>query len=303
MIKNIPNESNYRKNAIECWVQAIETLYEIDKHIYELNLEEDLAQEVYEFSQPHYRTSIVLLHQGLEAIMKSIICKHSPFLLVDNKRTDWPVLPNQTDKDFNELFTIGAESLLYTFCAVSTTSISQESIQFLERIRKLRNEIVHGFNAQIIDPKNIIIDILTSFTLFIGKDAWWEETRSFNWDHPLFSYYDSSFERASFAIRLEFVVNKIGKGEFLKHSTFPIKQRRYLCPVCKQDYERKVDSYEYKWAVLIPNSPTSTSLKCYNCEEESEVLRKCCNVDGCKGNVLAINDDKEECMTCGRMQE
>jgi len=303
MIKNIPNESDYKRNAIECWVQAIETLYEIDKHIYELNLEEDLAQEVYEFSQPHYRTAIVLLHQGIEAIMKSIICKHSPLLLVDNKRVDWPVLPNQTDKDFNELFTIGAESLLYTFCAVSNSNINQETIQFLERIRKLRNEIVHGFSAQMIDPKNILVDILNSFTLFLGKGSWWNETRKFNWKHPLFSYFDFSFERADFAIRLEFVINKIGKGEFLRHSTFPVKQRRYLCPRCKQDFEREYDKYEYKWAVLYPNTATSVKLKCYNCEEESEIIRKNCTHDDCKGNVIAKIYESEDCMTCGRGQE
>jgi hypothetical protein len=172
MIINLPEESDYKRNAIECWVQAFDTLYEIEKHIEDLELDSQLTTEIYEFSQPHYRTAIVLLHQGMEAFMKSRICRQSPLLLVDNKRTDWPVLPNQIDKDFNDFFTIGAEALLYTFCAVAS-DMDQDTVAFLERIRKLRNKIVHGFNTEQINSGVILEDIITCFTTFCGKDSWW----------------------------------------------------------------------------------------------------------------------------------
>lgn len=299
MVTNIPSYIDYEKIAKECWAQAIETLYNINKQIYDFELEDELANGIYDFSQHHYRTAIVLLHQGIEAIMKAAICNHSPMLLIDNKRTDWPVLPSQGYKAFNELFTIGAESLLYTYCAVVGNLISQETIIFLEKIRRVRNEIVHGFSSKNMNPK----DILNSFTTFIGKDEWWNEMRRLNWEHPLMSYFDSGAERASFAQRLDYVLNKVGKGEFLKHSTFNIKQRRHICPYCKDEFEREYDEYELKWAILSPNSSSSTLLKCYNCEKETYITRKDCLFEDCMGNVIYKEDTNAEyCMTCGLAQ-
>ncbi|GAB2548566.1 hypothetical protein [Rufibacter soli] len=302
MITNIPNYKDYEKIAVECWAQAIDTLYSIDKQIDELGIEEELTQEIYDFSQPHYRTAIVLLHQGIEAIMKGTICNYSPMLLIDNKRTDWPVLPTQRNKDFNELFTIGAESLLYTYCAVVGDSVTHETVIFLERIRKLRNEIVHGFNSKKIKPKEILKDILNSYTTFIGKDEWWNELRRLHWEHPLMFYYDSGSERSSFAERLNYVLKKLGKGEFLKHSSFNIKQRRYICPFCKNEFEREYDDYDLKWAILKPNTQLSTTLVCYNCDQETEIIRKECTNETCEGNVIHLEEYNNFCMTCGHSQ-
>ncbi|EJF08750.1 hypothetical protein [Pontibacter sp. BAB1700] len=235
--------------------------------------------------------------------MKATICNHSPMLLIDNKRTDWPVLPNQNTKDFNELFTIGAESLLYTYCAVAGSQVSQVTVVFLERIRKVRNEIVHGFSSKNLNPRDILVDILNCFTTFLGKDEWWNEMRRLNWEHPIMSYFDARAEQANFAEKLDYVLDKIGKSEFLKHSNFNIKQRRYICPYCKDGFEREYDEYKLKWAILSPNSSTSTTLKCYNCDEETDVIRKDCLYDDCMGNVIYEEDGGSEyCMTCSFAQ-
>ncbi|EJF08751.1 hypothetical protein [Pontibacter sp. BAB1700] len=63
MITNIPSYTDYEKIAKECWAQAIDTLYNIDKQIDDFELEDELTKEIYDFSQPHYRTAIILLHQ------------------------------------------------------------------------------------------------------------------------------------------------------------------------------------------------------------------------------------------------
>lgn len=233
--------------------------------------------------------------------MKGKVCDVSPLLLIDNKRTDWPVRPNQGNKSFSEFFTIGAEELLNTFCAIANPPLDSDTVDFLERIRKLRNKIIHGLTAEIVDSRTILSDVMNSFTIFFGKDSWWRETRQVNWEHPLFTFFNSDLEVAEFASRLEFVLKKIGKGEFARHSSFPIKQRRYLCPDCKYNYERKVGPYEYKWATLKPNTATSTTVGCYNCDKESTVIRRDCLKEGCKGNV--ISEEYDFCLTCGKYQE
>ncbi len=299
MITNLPNSKEYKSIAIECWVQAIKKLYDVNHFVDSLSLDEDLNNEVHQFSQPEYRTSVVLLHQGIEAILKSRICSVSPYLLIEGKRNQWPALPNQKDKDFNDFFTIGPEDLFYTFCATEDPKPSKELVDLLEHVRKQRNQIVHGILAQSLDPKEILIEILSVFTEFLGKDSWWTELHSSEWDHPLASYYNTVAEQALFANRLDFILDLIGPAEFLKYSSFPVRQRRYICPVCKFDAEKEYDEYYLRWAVLSPNEPDSTKLSCYNCGETSNVMRQDCNQD-CKGNVL--NEDGKECLICGYEQ-
>ena len=299
MITNLPNSDEYQSVAIECWVQAIKKVYGVNHYVDSLDLEEDLNQEIHQFSQPEYRTSVVLLHQGIEAILKSRICAISPYILIEGKRNQWPVLPNQKDKDFNDFFTIGPEDLLYTFSAIQEPKPSQKLIDLLEQIRKQRNRIAHGFLNQLLNPKDIIIEILSVFTEFCEKDTWWIELCSSEWDHPLASYYNTVAEQALFANRLDFILDLIGSSEFLKHSTFPVRQRRYICPECKLDAEKEYDEYYLRWAVLTPNEPRNTKLYCYNCGQETSVIRKACNQD-CQGNVLT--EDGNECLTCGYEQ-
>jgi hypothetical protein len=72
-------------------------------------------------------TSLILVYQAMESLMKARVCVISPLMLLDMKRTDWPTMPDSGDKDFNELFTIGGESLQRTFFAIlSPASIAAE---------------------------------------------------------------------------------------------------------------------------------------------------------------------------------
>lgn len=74
-------------------------------------------------------TAVVLIHQGLEGLMKSEICKKTPLLLIDRKRSDWKTLPDSTDGSFSEMNTIGGDDLLRTFYAcVNTKKIGSSSL-------------------------------------------------------------------------------------------------------------------------------------------------------------------------------
>ncbi len=300
MIINLPSKSDYEKIAISNLVQAFDIIYDTDGYISDLKIDEkELVDEIFEYSQDRYNSAIVLLHQGIEGILKGFICEKSPFFLIDTQRTEWPVLPEQKDKDFNDFYSINPEALLHTYCALNKSKVDPKIISLISEIRLLRNQIVHGISKEKLNSRNILIYFLNTFNYFFDKDVWWEKIQSYHFEHPIFEHYNPKEQYASFASRLDFVLEIVGPSIFSQCTSVNPKQRRYQCPVCKQEYEDELDEYDLKWAFLKPNEPESTNLICYNCGNESEVLRMDCNIDDCKGNVIAEIRNEKKCLTCG----
>jgi hypothetical protein len=192
--------------------------------------------------------------------MKAATCDVSPLLLIENKRSDWPTLPNSADREFGDQYTIGAEALLCTYCAVVPVNVSPELVRFVEGVRTKRNAIVHGIAADELSPVSIIEMVLKSHTFLIAKDSWWFTMRDQYISDPLFGLMDSDYEMASFGRRLDYVESVLGKAKLSTHFTQDLKARRYYCPSCKDAIESGEGSMDSKWAYLKPNEPTSTGL-------------------------------------------
>jgi hypothetical protein len=183
-------------------------------------------------------TSLILVYQAMESLMKARVCVISPLMLLDMKRTDWPTMPDSGDKDFNELFTIGGESLQRTFFAIlSPASIAAEVNQLIERTRLTRNKIVHGVARDHLTPKSIVEIILNTFTFFFGKDSWWTTMREFEKSSPTFGYFDSDFEDAAAINMLDYAKSVIELAELKLHFNYDLKVRRYYCPWCHEALE------------------------------------------------------------------
>jgi len=302
MIKHLPTHTDFEKLADDCLTQAFDIIFETDKYLEEID-EEDLKIEAWEYSQGKLNTVVVLIHQGIESFMKAEICLISPLLLIEGKRTDWPVLPKQTDKDFNDFYSIASEALLHTFLVTTKKTVDDNLIKHIEEIRKARNQIVHGISKTKLNPKYLTEKILDTYTYFKSKDEWWKAVRNFHFNHPLFGYYDISYESSRFAERLDYALSKVGKSKLSKHFTINIKARNYYCPHCKSIYENEFgEDYESKWSFLNPNQPTSVIITCVNCHEDYDVVRKDCTDSACKGNVIHDGDNGEVCLTCGQEQ-
>ncbi|MCC3154693.1 hypothetical protein Q3A66_16885 [Hymenobacter sp. BT770] len=291
MIINLPSSKDFDNLANSCLTQAFNIVFETDKHVYD-NFDKDLQDDVWTYSQEKLNTAVVLLHQGIEAFMKASVSLVTPLLLIEGKRSDWPVLPKQRDKEFNDFYTTPSEALLYTFYATTKKDVDEALISHIEEIRKVRNQIVHGISRTRLNPKFLVDKILDTYLFFKGKDAWWEAVSGFHFNHPLTGYYDLSIETAQFAERLDYALNMVGKSKMAKHFAINLRGRSYFCPKCLQDYVRGVgEDYKYAWAFLTPNSASSTSVTCLNCGNENKVIRQPCPYDGCKGNVLYRIED------------
>ena len=300
MITNIPQSGDFEKIANNCLVQSFNIIFESDKKIGD-NYDSSLRKHVWKYSQEKLNTAVVLIHQGIEAFMKASICHTTPLLLIDNKRTDWPALPNQRDKEFNDFYTLSADSLLHTFFATIQTKANEQFINHIQEIRKVRNQIVHSISSTELTSSYLIEKILVTYLIFKGKDKWWHEQLASYSNHPLTGFHDISTELAQFAERLDYVLGSIGKAKMARHFSVNLKGRSYFCPKCLKNYERGAAlDYSSKWAFLTPNTKEAHVLTCINCTEQHVVFRQQCPHDYCKGNVLfrLPEDDSGFCLTC-----
>lgn len=303
MISNIPSDKDFEKVAKECLIQAFELVFKIYSAYKEYDgenmYEEVPLNEVWEHNKATLKTSIILLHQGIEAYMKGTIAKNSPYLLLDQKRSDWPTLPNSINKDFNAMFTIAGENLLHTFCAVSSDKLNSETIKFIEDIRQNRNKAIHGASSILSDPNSIIHDILKAYTYFFGMDQWFHDIKIWVQSNPLFGYYDWNFESTQSYKYLDFLDATIGIKQLKKFFNFNINGRRYFCPTCLYEVQSKDVHLRSKWAFLHPNKPSSTVIYCINCNCDNEIERLDCIIEDCQGNVVDMHGI---CLTCGQAQ-
>ncbi len=313
MFTNIPNANDYKNVGIECLVQAYKSIFSIDNG----ELRPDVSREdIWKYNEIVLRTSIVLIHQGIESLLKAEIARKSPLLLIDQKRADWKTLPNSGDENFADLYTIAGNDLLRTFYAsIPVNTISDDFISHFENIRIQRNKIVHGVGGDVINPDDVLKLILWTFTYLLGKDSFWKSYKDKFYKHPGHDIGDIELEDEEIQqyVHLEYLESIVGKGELNNHFNIDLKARRYYCPDCTarsgivvSDTGSIEENPGGKWAFLLPNTPESTNIECIVCSEIFEIGRKDCNaIEGiaCQGNVIYLDEEGDTDEDTGKVNE
>jgi len=246
------------------------------------------------------RTSLIVLFQGIEYLMKMEVSKESALLLIESNKVDWPSLPQKKDKDFDQLPSISGESLLSVFCALPNNNIDLEEFEKnYEELRINRNKLVHSAGVSGIEHPYLIKKVLYFMSAFYEPTDWIDLFRQNYTSNPGFGYWDWDIESAYFYKVLNFVESNLTKGELNMYLKYNIKSRRYFCPSCTHWLNAKYDHIDPpKWAFLKPNSPESKVIDCLICGNEYIVDRKECNQKKCKGNVLSSEYYEDQCLTC-----
>lgn len=308
MIKDLPSPSEFQDVAIECLIQAYNNIVNIDNGLND----ETPRDEIWEYNQIVLKTGIVLIHQGVESLMKSEICKKSPFLLIEKRRSEWKTLPNNSDDSFSDLYTIAGDDLLKTFYACTgSKKVHKNFINHYEEIRIKRNKIIHGLGTEKLTPEYVLRLILCSFTYLLGKDSFWSAVLDKFYRHPGFDHEDSDVEWEEIIQynRMEHLNLFLGKKELKKHFSVDITARAYYCPDCSEKAEiitaNGMQHPNSMWAFLNPNIPDSTKITCIVCQTEFDVIREDCVKADCKGNIKYLLEEGEEgepdtwvCLTC-----
>ncbi|WP_159331559.1 hypothetical protein [Tenacibaculum maritimum] len=305
MIKNIPTYKEFEKLGLECTTKAFEMLYTLGNEYNEISKDEVIKEEVssedyWKHNDITVRTSLIVLFQGIEYLMKMKITEKSALLLIENNRSDWPTLPKKKDKNFDELITISGENLLGVFCAISNENFNlTDFVTRYEKLRINRNKLVHSTGVKDLDYKYIIKETLYFLSVFYTKTKWIELFREMFISEPTFGYWDSDVEQAEFYQILNFIEDSLSKGEINKYLPYDIKSRRYLCPECTYWLNKHgFDEENPRWSFLKPNTAESKIINCLICNTDYDIERENCKTEDCNGNVLCSKNYENQCLTC-----
>jgi hypothetical protein len=315
MFTDIPTDKDYRNSAIECLIQAYDNIWSIDN-----SLNNDTPrEEIWDYHQIVLRTGIVLIHQGVEGLMKAEVCKVSPLLLIDKKRSEWKTLPDSADESFSNAYTIAGDDLLRTFFACITPgSVPRDFLAHYEEVRTKRNKIAHGVSNDQLTPEYVLTLVLSSFTYLIGKDSFWASVLEKFYQHPGHEHddFDLELEEMMQYNRMDHLHLFLKEAELKSHFSVDITARPYLCPDCTEKGEVTTKDGmthpESKWAFLNPNLPDANNLSCIVCQMDFEVIREDCGYNGCKGNVKYLLEEADGstefkdiwvCLTCWHEEE
>lgn len=246
-----------------------------------------------ERSQRTLATSLALAQQGGELILKSEICKVSPYLLLSDPAAKWG------NAAFSERRTIDAVDLIPMYSNVVRPLPDDFRTKF-EDMRTLRNRMFHGTGAsEQLSAQDVIKWVLLLCAELCPWTTWVTLRREFIQRSPAHHIHDN-YGNAEHTIELDIgaellcAAETLGRSDALKLLGIHKKNRFYVCPLCRWG---DLDEQQKIAQLRIPTQ-SSTALWCPACERELAVTRHDCPLDECEGNVLYNDEGIPLCLTC-----
>jgi hypothetical protein len=303
MITDLPTSDEFEKVARDWLNNSFDILYEYSKGSENLSF---LKIDGYKFNKTKLSGILVLIHQALEAKLKSVICIVSPLLLLDLKQADWPTLPDSKNKSFNDLYTLGADALIKVFGAInSNIEDTRKLASLFDEIRIKRNKIVHNLYKDELTVE-YLLELLFKVSAAMFSTDLFSFLRENDSNFPYDEFYakyphledDRNISILTYRYHLQSWAEGILGNKRIK-TYLHIEGRPYNCYWCWAN----IDKYQLKTAYLHPNSSVSESLACINCLENFNAQRRDCNNNECKGNIVYQDRSNETiCLTCGTVQ-
>lgn len=317
MIKDIPSSDDFIASGEDFlnmdWDNIFDLLFQHTKikASSDLNDEEDnedIDNKYWKKVKPYLSTSLVLIQQGNEFLLKGHIVKKSPYLILTD---DWYNGKNK-DRSFSELKTIEASNLIKVYNAVIDPPLTPLTDKFeqevFKKLKDKRNTIMHSVPKNLdIEYKDLLINILEISQQLIGKRSWIKTRKKFLENQSYIRRTDDELKKAHILLEIATEIDHVIEllGESLLTEYFGISDKTqywYLCPHCYKAFELLKNTLENynekitKRAQLKPKGQNTDKLYCLLCDQTSKVGREKCNCEGCPGNVIS---DSGICMTCG----
>jgi hypothetical protein len=303
MITDIPTHTDYENTGLSLLNLAWETTLNLSIHLDDAkeNASETVSEDDYwAASQTQLTTAISLVQQAAEFLLKSRIVAVSPYLLIGGSPREWPKGCNVADMPFADFYSIDAQDLTRAHDTVASARLPDNMKTLFEKMRKLRNSIIHTVDKRLkIEVAQIISTILEISDWFIGPHKWVEIRRKQikSSSNPI-ACESTDIDVTIYLLARELMkcVDILKPPESERFLNFDKKQRKYICHRCA--YACDEAGLKPNLALLSPNTPGSTRIHCFVCNKNSPVVRKACGKAGCNGNVLDAFDGY--CLTCYR---
>ncbi|HEJ1054399.1 TPA: hypothetical protein SLP05_001939 [Pseudomonas putida] len=299
MVINIPEPGDFFQSGKElfnfAWDALSNLLTELDQADYYGFDKNEVSEKYWAGAQRTLTTSLAIVQQGVEFVLKGKIAAISPYLLISDSPSRWPSNEKGEPIDFSQFRTVDAQDLIKIHDTFSSAPLSSTFAAKFHSLRERRNTIMHSVGkGTAIQVAEVIEAVLYMHKSLFPAETWAWNRRDFLENSP-----DSELGGGEFAINRtcwEFSIVKdiLKKSDIFDYMGIDKKQRAYLCPECLTGANTDA-GFEFKLANLRPKSPSATLLYCPVCNIEHKIKREDCKA-GCPGNVLSEDDT---CLTCG----
>lgn len=300
MVVNIPESDDFYQSGKElfnfAWDALSNLLTQLDQADYYGVDKNEVSEKYWAGAQRTLTTSLAIVQQGVEFVLKGKISAISPYLLISDPPSRWPTSEEGDSIDFSQFRTVDAQDLIRIHDTFSPVPLSATFAEKFHSLRERRNAIMHSVGKSIAISVAEVIEAI----LYMHKSLFPTETWAWNRKNFLENSPDSELGGGEFSINrtcweFSIVKDMLKRAEVFSYMGIDKKQRAYLCPTCLSGANTDA-GFEFKLANLRPKSSDATILYCPVCNVEHDVKREDCE-DGCPGNVISAATDI--CLTCG----
>lgn len=332
MIKDIPTAEEFQISASDllntAWGHVTELLIEFDSIYWfiegdvvapevtpdgEMTIRVPLSDEQIESNtEQFWRASkqtmsiaLTLIQQAVEFYIKGRIVSISPHLLLTAPISSWPKKSNSEDVFFSSFKTIDAQDLIKVHDTVYKERFSDDFKRWYEKMRALRNKVMHSVARDTLKPEELIEAILYIHEYF-GPNKWLIDRQIFLSHTPSYCteavrYSDNIFKYITKQVseELNTVVDKLSPSVVSKYFDYDKRTRALLCPECLS-YLIKLDSFELNddESYFKPFQEQEQGFhQCVVCEYEDQLNFRDKECEVCEKSL--IDEKSGFCLNCG----
>lgn len=260
--------------------QETEFLYDGIASEHGNNIAQKAIAKHWQAKQLLLKNALSLLQQSLEIFLKTRIAEVSPYLLIVGAPSTWPSPDATGCVDFSNFRTLDAVQLCRVVNIASRAPLSDQFVQFYDRLRQSRNKIIHLDAASIkIELKTIIVDILTA-QKFMFPDTRWNtfrnqyliSTEEYHDKENLFTGEDYTTNVMIAETRA--VINELEADDLKKFLYFDKGRPSYRCPYCLAKREGIDDECEFAQLTANTTMRCVVCLSSYSIDEYKEEIIK-----------------------------
>ena len=235
--------------------------------------------------------ALALAQQGIEFLIKSLICGINPLLLLAAPVREWP----QRDVPFADLKTVDALDLPKLHDAIITPPLPVEFVRQYGELRRQRNALLHTVDKRLsISAHEVIVAVLEASHHLLAPRVWLTFRNTSLQGSPESVAFSPDFVESLVIREALLALNILSRAEAVKYFGFDKRKRAYICLRCAAS-RRKFSSKSVRSAQLIGKLPAA--VWCFICNSKASTLRRSCLQARCPGDVIAKKERK--CLTCG----
>lgn len=233
------------------------------------------------------------IQQGVDFILKGIICNISPFLIISSDHSKWPKEDSAGNIYFSDFKTIDSHDLPNVCRKVSNFNFSEDFTRRYKELRQARNKIMHSIDKRIKPTAIEVLDLLLFMHNALLCEEPWSAIRSTCLlQEPSTLLGGDEFITNIISQEFEAAINALPNCKTKLYFNVDKKMTAYYCPSC-YDSANKDGGFEHKLARLTMKTLTCRTLYCPICNHDHEIERKTCS--SCHGQVIS----KEGlCLSC-----